>query len=86
MEKTKQIIRQAVIGLLRFYRYFISPLFGHHCRFYPSCSIYAMSAIEQHGLLRGSWLALRRLLRCHPFCPGGVDFVPENKCSSLKKK
>lgn len=70
-------MRKGLIFLIRIYRYALSPLMGAHCRFYPSCSCYAQTAIEQHGALRGSWLALRRLARCHPWHPGGVDPVPE---------
>ena len=70
-------MRAVLIALIRAYQWFISPLLGPHCRFYPSCSQYAREAIERHGALRGSGLALRRLLRCHPWHPGGVDPVPE---------
>jgi putative membrane protein insertion efficiency factor len=66
-----------LVSLIRGYQRWISPLFGAHCRFYPTCSAYAAAAMSQHGALRGSWLALRRLGRCHPFHPGGVDLVPE---------
>ena len=65
-----------LVGLLTFYRRFISPLLGPRCRFYPSCSAYALEAVQVHGALRGSWLAVRRLSRCHPFHPGGIDPVP----------
>jgi len=71
------VISRLLIALLRFYKRFISPLLGPRCRFVPSCSEYAMEAISLHGPLRGSWLAARRLGRCHPFHPGGVDLVPE---------
>ena len=59
------------------YRYALSPLLGPRCRFYPSCSAYALEALEQHGAGRGAWLSLRRILRCHPWHPGGYDPVPE---------
>jgi uncharacterized protein len=62
---------------IRVYQFTISPLLGQRCRFYPSCSQYAVLAIENHGVLRGTWLALRRLVRCHPGNPGGVDLVPD---------
>lgn len=65
-----------VILFVRFYQYLISPVLGPHCRFYPSCSHYAVEAIEGHGLFRGLLLAVRRLSRCHPWHPGGVDPVP----------
>ncbi len=70
-------MRAVLIVLIRGYQLFISPLLGQHCRFWPSCSQYAREAIEQHGVVRGVWLAIRRLLRCHPWHPGGVDPVPE---------
>lgn len=65
-----------LVGFLMLYRTVISPLYGPTCRFYPSCSQYALTAVQQHGALRGSWLAGRRLLRCHPWNPGGIDHVP----------
>jgi uncharacterized protein len=65
-----------LVGLLTVYRRFISPVLGPRCRFYPSCSAYALEAVQLHGALRGSWLAVRRLSRCHPFHAGGLDPVP----------
>lgn len=62
--------------LIRFYQLAISPVLPPSCRFYPSCSAYALEAVQVHGALRGSWLAARRLSRCHPFHAGGVDPVP----------
>jgi putative membrane protein insertion efficiency factor len=64
-------------ALIKAYRYLISPLLGNCCRFHPSCSCYAETAIERFGAGKGLWLALRRLARCHPWHPGGVDFVPD---------
>lgn len=63
-------------GLVRFYQVCISPFIGSHCRFYPSCSAYAMTALETHGPVKGSWLAIRRISKCHPWHPGGFDYVP----------
>jgi putative membrane protein insertion efficiency factor len=67
---------RVLMVLITGYRRFISPLLGPHCRFAPSCSAYALEALRVHGALRGTWLALRRLARCHPFNPGGFDPVP----------
>ena len=69
-------MRAPVLLLIRLYQLLISPLLPPACRFYPSCSQYALTAIEVHGVVRGGWLALRRLVRCQPLDPGGVDFVP----------
>jgi putative membrane protein insertion efficiency factor len=66
-----------VVLLIRGYQRLLSPLLGPRCRFYPSCSHYALEAIQRHGLSRGGLLALRRLSRCHPLNPGGIDPVPE---------
>lgn len=68
---------KVLTALLRAYQWLLSPLLGNHCRFYPSCSHYAIEAIERHGVVAGAWLALKRVLRCHPWHPGGIDPVPE---------
>lgn len=69
-------MRKLLAAAIRGYRYLISPLFAPRCRFHPSCSVYALEAIESHGAAQGCWLAARRLLRCHPWHPGGHDPVP----------
>ena len=68
--------RNAGVLVLRAYRAVISPLYGDVCRYYPSCSAYALGAVQEHGLLIGSALAARRVLRCHPWAEGGIDDVP----------
>ena len=70
------MIRQLFILLVRGYQVTLSPLLQTACRYYPSCSAYAVEALERYGAWRGSWLALRRIGRCHPFRPGGYDPVP----------
>ena len=69
-------MKYVLIGLLKVYRLVVSPLYGDVCRYHPSCSAYALRAVGVHGALRGSWLAARRLLRCHPWAAGGYDPVP----------
>lgn len=70
-------MKTILIVLIRCYQWTVSPLLGPRCRFYPSCSHYAVEALQRHGLLRGVWLTVRRLSRCHPWHPGGVDPVPD---------
>lgn len=70
------ISRRIVLRLIRFYQRWISPVLGSNCRFYPTCSHYMYDAVEQYGIVRGGWLGLRRIARCHPFNPGGFDPVP----------
>lgn len=70
------MMRRILILFVRAYQAGISPLLPPSCRYYPSCSAYAIEALEKHGALRGGWLAIRRVSRCHPFRPGGFDPVP----------
>ena len=70
------MIARLLIALLRGYKKYISPHLGHHCRFIPTCSEYALQAIEKYGALKGSWLAVKRIIRCNPFCKGGYDPLP----------
>ena len=69
-------MRPFLLALIRAYQYILSPLFMPACRFHPTCSEYAFEAVERYGSVKGSWLALRRILRCHPFHAGGFDPVP----------
>lgn len=72
-------MQRLAILLIDGYRLAISPLLGNNCRFHPSCSSYARTAIQRFGLIQGGWMAFRRVMRCHPWHEGGVDPVPENK-------
>lgn len=77
--KIEGLLGKAMILLIRAYRLFFSPWIGQQCRFHPTCSAYAIEAIQRHGAVRGAWLAARRLGRCHPWHEGGIDPVPERK-------
>lgn len=72
-------MKPVLIGIIRGYQLFLSPLLGNNCRYYPTCSHYTKEAIEKHGALYGSWLGICRISRCHPWHEGGVDLVPEPK-------
>lgn len=74
------------MALIRFYQKFISPLTPPTCRFYPSCSEYGLQAIQRFGALKGGYLTVKRILKCHPFHPGGVDLVPEKDQSDRKSR
>ena len=71
------MVREALMGLVRAYRLLLSPWLGSACRFEPTCSAYSLQALEKHGAAAGSYLTVARLLRCHPWCAGGHDAVPE---------
>ena len=73
------MMRGLLIGLVKAYRLLLSPWLGSGCRFEPTCSAYALVALERHGAGMGSWLTTRRLLRCHPWCEGGCDPVPQER-------
>ena len=81
MEKTQKALRKVVtlpfIALIRFYQIAISPFLGSNCRFHPTCSQYALESIKTYGCIKGVWLSSRRILKCHPFHPGGIDPVPD---------
>jgi putative membrane protein insertion efficiency factor len=78
-------MRKILIALIGVYRYLISPLMGNHCRFYPSCSDYAQTAIGRFGVLRGGWLSIRRIGKCHPWHEGGIDPVPDKNKELIKE-
>ncbi len=79
-------MKNLIIKAIRFYQRKISPLFLPRCRYYPTCSQYAVEAVERHGVIKGSLLAIARLLRCNPLFPGGYDPVPEKKDKKRKTK
>ncbi|WP_019909626.1 membrane protein insertion efficiency factor YidD [Paenibacillus sp. HW567] len=78
--------RRTIQAPIRVYRKFISPIKPATCRFYPTCSAYALEAVEVHGPLKGSWLAAKRIARCHPFHPGGLDPVPPREEKAARSK
>lgn len=86
MVKISSFLQKGLIFLLQVYHYLISPLIGSSCRFYPSCSKYAQTAIRQYGACKGSYLTVRRLLCCHPWHTGGYDPVPPLPASKLPTK
>lgn len=69
-------LQRLFVALIRFYQIALSPYFGSQCRFYPTCSQYTLEAVQQHGALKGLWLGVKRIGRCHPYHPGGHDPVP----------
>lgn len=77
-------MKQIFIGIIRFYQKFISPMTPPTCRFYPTCSHYGLEAFQKHGAFKGFWLTLKRILKCHPFHPGGFDPVPDKKEKEIK--
>ena len=77
--------RMLLVGLVRAYQLVISPWLPQSCRYYPSCSSYAIQALQTHGAIRGTWLAVRRLGRCHPWSPGGVDHVPPARTANAER-
>src|SRR5699024_6999463 len=79
----RRAIPALLIGLIRLYQWLIRPLLGPRCRYWPSCSHYAVEALQVHGPWRGGWLALKRIVRCHPGCQGGIDPVPDGPSERL---
>jgi putative membrane protein insertion efficiency factor len=76
--------RNIGVVILRTYRAVVSPLYGDVCRYYPSCSAYSLQAVQAHGLVKGSWLTARRLVRCHPWSRGGIDDIPPATRSDIR--
>ncbi|WP_404378008.1 membrane protein insertion efficiency factor YidD [Vreelandella aquamarina] len=79
----RKLITVVMVGCIRVYQYTISPLLGPRCRFWPSCSAYTIEAIQVHGPVKGGWLAARRIVKCHPGSPGGMDPVPGGRSEQL---
>ncbi|PVZ69730.1 membrane protein insertion efficiency factor YidD [Pelagibaculum spongiae] len=79
------MFKKIMLKLVRIYQLVISPLMGPNCRYYPTCSAYAIEAINKHGAIRGGWMATRRIGRCHPFCAGGYDPVPLTEAEKIQR-
>ncbi|WP_404466424.1 membrane protein insertion efficiency factor YidD [Vreelandella aquamarina] len=79
----RKLLTVIMVGCIRVYQYTISPLLGPRCRFWPSCSAYTIEAIQVHGPLRGGWMAAKRIVKCHPGSPGGMDPVPGGRSEQL---
>ncbi|MEH7343409.1 membrane protein insertion efficiency factor YidD [Bacillus sp. JJ1532] len=80
------MLKKILLGLIRFYQIVISPLKPPTCRFYPTCSHYGLEAVKRFGALKGGWLTIKRIMKCHPFHPGGFDPVPQKQEKSLIEK
>ena len=78
------VMQRLLMGVVKGYRLFLSPWLGSSCRFEPTCSVYSLQALEQHGAAAGSYLTVRRLVRCHPWCDGGNDPVPQQLPRSMR--
>jgi putative membrane protein insertion efficiency factor len=76
-------MHRLLIGLIKLYQFLLSPFLGQNCRFHPTCSQYAVEAINEHGMLKGGYLSMRRIIKCHPFNEGGVDPVPKKQDKPL---
>ena len=79
MAKNNSAPQKIAIGLVKAYQYTLSPMLGKNCRFHPTCSFYAIEAINRFGVIKGCWLASKRILKCHPLNAGGIDPVPNSK-------
>lgn len=81
-----KLLSYIALGIIRIYQYTFSSVLGNSCRYHPTCSVYTSEAIKRFGVFRGSWMGLKRILRCHPFYPGGYDPVPEKEEQEKKEK
>ena len=79
------MLKKFMLKLVRIYQLVISPLMGPNCRYYPTCSAYAIEAINKHGSIKGGWMATKRIGRCHPFCAGGYDPVPLTEAEKIQR-